>query len=168
LDISQLQFEILAQELKRRLLEESIPRISKCLGFLSEAEIWLSPNTNSNSIGNLILHLEGNVTQWLIAPFLNYPDTRNRSLEFTPQQNISKEELLEKLNQLSDQITLALKQLNKEKLILKYHVQGFEEYGLSIIVHVIEHFSYHVGQITFQTKALKNIDTGYYSGMDLG
>ena len=168
MDISQLQFELLTQELKRRLLEESIPRIYKCLDYLNEAEIWFSPNTSSNSIGNLILHLEGNVTQWLIATFLNYPDTRNRNLEFKPQQKLSKEILLEKLNRLSDKIILALQQINKEKLVQKYQVQGFEEYGISIIVHVIEHFSYHVGQITFQTKALKNIDTGYYSGMDLG
>lgn len=168
MEIAQLQFELVIQELKRRLLKESIPRISKCLSYLNDKEIWHSPNSNSNSIGNLILHLDGNVTQWFIAPFMDIPDIRNRNLEFIPQQNISKAILLEKLNQLSEKIIDTLPYLNKEKLVRKYRVQGFEEYGLSMIVHVIEHFSYHVGQITFQTKALKNVDTGYYSEMDLG
>jgi uncharacterized damage-inducible protein DinB len=167
LELADLQFEILTQELKRRLLEESIPRILKCLDYLSENEIWQSPNTNSNSIGNLVLHLEGNVTQWFIAPFQGLPDKRNRRLEFLPQQHIPKEVLCEKLNQLSKKITTTIQLLNKEKLVENYTVQGFQENGLSMVIHVIEHFSYHVGQITYQTKALKNIDIGYYSGVDL-
>lgn len=168
MNTSQRQFELLTQELKRRLLEESIPRILKCLNYLTEEEIWISPNSNSNSIGNLILHLEGNVNQWLIASFLNQPDQRKRDFEFIPQQNIPKELLQKKLEQLTKGINLSIQRLEKENLVQEYTVQGFKETGLSIIIHVIEHFSYHVGQITFQTKAMKNIDTGYYSGMDLG
>lgn len=168
MDTAQIQFELITQELERRLISESIPRILKCLSYLNEEEIWFSPNSHSNSIGNLILHLEGNVTQWLIAPFLNYPDSRNRGLEFQPHQNISKAVLQKKLNQLSKDILLTIQKIEREKLIQKFTVQGFKETGLSMIIHVIEHFSYHVGQITFQTKAMKNIDTGYYSGMDLG
>ena len=54
-----------------------------------------------------------------------------------------------------------------ENLFEVREVQCYRETLFSIIVHVIEHFSYHLGQITYITKMLLDIDTKYYEGDDL-
>ncbi|MEL6845256.1 MAG: DinB family protein, partial [Bacteroidota bacterium] len=77
-------------------------------------------------------------------------------------------QLLQQLDLLENEITQTLAQLSPETLIQSYTVQGFAENGVSILVHVVEHFSYHVGQITYFTKARKDVDTGYYAGLELG
>ncbi|MEL7534305.1 MAG: DinB family protein [Bacteroidota bacterium] len=160
-------FSSLSQEVKRRLVEESIPRIRQCLHTLSEAEIWYRPNQNSNSVGNLVLHLCGNVRQWLVAGLSRTPDTRKRDLEFSERGPLPTQQLLDQLDLLEQEILQTLAQLKPEDLSRKYLVQGFEENGISILVHVVEHFSYHVGQITYFTKAHKDVDTGYYAELDL-
>lgn len=158
---------LLVNEVKRRLFEEGIPRIEKCLKELSEAEVWQRPNEQSNSVGNLILHLCGNVRQWLIAGLGHKVDVRQRQTEFDERGPISKAELLDKLNLLERDVRLILGEIEAEDLVEVHKVQAFEETGVSILVHVTEHFSYHVGQITYFVKAIKNMDMAYYGDIDL-
>lgn len=157
--------ELAAQIILR--MEENTPRIEKCLAELTEAEVWQRPNPASNSIGNLILHLCGNITQYAIASLGGRPDARDRDAEFATESGWLKAELLEKLTRTVSEAVETIRHANREELLRVRSVQGFEMSGIGIIVHVCEHYSYHTGQIAFWTKILKNKDMGFYAGLDL-
>jgi uncharacterized damage-inducible protein DinB len=159
--------DALIVETSRRLFEEGIPRIKKCLNLLTEEEIWYRPNENSNSVGNIILHLCGNVRQWLGAGLGKLPKVRKRDEEFSTKGGFNKKEILEKLEKLQEMSEDILSKVTYEDLLAVHEVQVYQETGLSILMHVTEHFSYHVGQITYFVKAKKDLDTGYYEE-DLG
>lgn len=154
-------------ETRRRLFEESIPRVKKCLSLLSEAETWYRPNAHSNSVGNLLLHLCGNARQWIVSGLGGAADTRRRQQEFDERGPIPQQLLLEQLDRLQQDVEAVLARLQPTDLLATYRVQGFEESGFGILLHVVEHFSYHVGQITYFVKAHKDLDTGYYAGQNL-
>ncbi len=165
--LSEIHQELL-KEVDRRLFEENFPRLRKCLGELTKTDVWHRPNANSNSVGNLTLHLIGNCRQWILSGLGGKKDKRERQQEFDEQGPISTEDLLTQLDQLEVELKEVLAEVSQEDLIVKRPVQAFDESGISILVHVVEHFSYHVGQITYFVKARKNIDTGYYQDVDLG
>ncbi len=160
--------ELLIAETKRRLFEESIPRLRKCLQEVSEEDVWLRPNDQSNSIGNLVLHLCGNARQWIVTGLGKAPDIRQRNREFNERGPIAKKELLTLVDTLPPDIEKVLDDLTVADLVGVHPVQGFQESGVSILVHVIEHFSYHVGQIAYYVKARKGIDLGFYEDVELG
>ncbi|MCB9080197.1 MAG: DUF1572 family protein [Lewinellaceae bacterium] len=159
--------QLLIAEAKRRLFDESAPRILRCLEELSEAAVWERPNPQSNSAGNLVLHLCGNVRQWIVAALGNQADNRQRQQEFDEQGPIPKAELYRLLAVLEADVNTTLDQLQPGDLLRTYAVQGFSETGLSILIHVIEHFSYHTGQLAYLTKARLGTDLGFYRGHDL-
>ena len=154
-------------EVKRRLLQDSVPRIKKCLDQLEDAEIWYRPNHNTVSVGNLILHLCGNVRQWILSGMAGKPDHRKRQDEFDTPGPISRQKLLEDLDHLMEEVSHYLNTIGFDQLLAVYKVQGFEETGVAILIHVVEHFSYHVGQISYFVKTRKDIDLKYYGGLDL-
>jgi uncharacterized damage-inducible protein DinB len=158
--------DILKAEFKKRLFEESSTRIQKVLSELTDEQIWYTPNNNSNSIGNLILHLCGNVTQWIGNGIGKLPDTRYRAEEFT-KLNVPRHELVEGLVQLELLTMPIIEKLKESDLTQEEVVQGFDETTLSILIHVIEHFSYHTGQIAYIAKMLIDRDLGFYEGLDL-
>ena len=156
------------KEAKFRLLEESVPRLKKCLHQLTIEEIWYRPNNNSNSMGNLVLHLCGNVRQWILSALGGHPDTRQRQSEFDESGPITTEKLLQDLDEVMLKVERLFDSLTAEDLLKVYQVQGvFETSGIGIIIHVVEHFSYHVGQMTYFVKWRKDMDIGYYEGIDL-
>jgi len=157
----------LIEEARRRLFVDSQPRIHKCLSYLTEEEVWFRANAETVSIGNLILHLCGNVRQQIVSTLGGAPDNRVREIEFTTPGPISKEKLLEEIDQALDEVRDTLDRLDPRSLLDTHRVQTYTESGVSILVHVIEHFSYHVGQITWYVKSLKAVDVGYYAGIDL-
>jgi len=154
------------KEVNLRLLEESIPRIIQCLNTIDEGHIWHKPNSHSNSIGNLILHLCGNVRQYLISSVGGQEDKRNRDQEFN-DCGLSRNQLTNKLNELSEDIKASIPSITKKELKRARSVQGFNMTGISVVIHVIEHFSYHTGQIAYMTKLLKDVDLKFYGDMDL-
>ena len=157
----------LIEETKRRLFRDSQPRIHKCLAQLTEEEIWERPNAETVSVGNLVLHLCGNVRQNILHGLGGAPDHRRRALEFSEPGPIPAAELLRRLDELMAEVDAALDRIDPASLLEIRRVQGFDESGLSILVHVVEHFSYHVGQMTWFVKSRKAVDMGYYAGMDL-
>ncbi len=158
----------LVDETYRRIVEESIVRIKHCLNQLSENEIWHKPNTNTNSIGNLVLHLCGNARQWIIHGLAGHIDVRDRTTEFSEKGTISSKKLYALLDTLTADLKLTLPKIASSDLLQKHTIQEhWTESGVSILIHAIEHFSYHTGQITYYTKLIKNIDTGYYSDLKL-
>ena len=158
---------LLLSETRRRLFDEGIPRIKKCLNMMTETEIWYRPNPNTVSAGNLVLHLCGNVRQWIVSGIGGQPDVRDRDAEFAEIGPIPTHTLITMLDQLQKDVDAVLNTVTPQELTRMRKVQIYEESGLSILVHVVEHFSYHVGQITYMVKSRKDVDTGYYAGKDL-
>ncbi len=159
---------ILVREFRRRVWEESIPRILHCLDQLSEDEIWHRPNENSNSIGNLVWHLEGNARQWIRSGLGGEKDERDRPSEFGREKREGREDLKKRLTDLQADLDPMLEKVSPSELTRQRPVQVYEESGLSILIHVIEHFSYHTGQIAWITKALQNKDLGFYAYLNPG
>jgi len=157
--------EFTGQSIQR--IEENTRRIATCISLLTDQEVWHRPNESSNSIGNLMLHLCGNITQYIISSLGETKDNRNRDLEFSQKGNITKTLLLEKLENTISKAIEVIKKTTREKLIKIHAVQGFQLSGIGIIIHVVEHYSYHTGQISFYTKLLKDQDLGYYANIDL-
>jgi uncharacterized damage-inducible protein DinB len=154
--------ELLITETRRRIFNESYERIYKCLKLLNEDEVWEHPNENLASAGNLILHVCGNARQWIVSGLGGETDHRYRDKEFSETSRCSKWKLKKMMEELKTDINKVLDSLTEEDLQKMRKVQVFEESGFSILIHVIEHFSYHTGQITFYTKFLKNEDLRYY------
>lgn len=159
--------DALVQEVILRMYDECLPRILKCLGQLNEAQIWWRPNENSNSIGNLILHLCGNVRQWIYTGLGSYDDHRNRQTEFDERGPIPKTELIQKLTSTMELVKPVIMKVTVDDLLDRRPVQTFEETGLTILVHVTEHFSYHTGQIAYISKLLLDKQLGFYDGVIL-
>lgn len=158
----------LIAECYRRLFDESVPRIHKCLGLLTEDEIWYRPNAETVSVGNLVLHLCGNVRQWICTGLGRQSDHREREKEFTEPGPMPTSELLDHLDTTMRDAKAVIDALDPSTLLEKRSVQIYQESGLSILIHVVEHFTYHTGQITYYTKSRKAVDTGYYAGKKLG
>ena len=145
-----------------KLLDEYWPRLRGCVESLNDEQVWWRPNEASNSIGNLVLHLNGNVTQWLLAPFGHREDKRNRPAEFSQRQSIPKAQLLDTLAATLKQVAAVLPRINESDLLATYDIQGYKVSGLHAVYQVIEHFGLHYGQITYITKMLRDQDLGFY------
>ena len=158
---------LLLREVERRIFEESVPRLIQCVSLLSKKTLWERPNTHSNSVGNLVLHLCGNVNQWINAGLGGYPDNRERHKEFDPVSSLPAKELLMVLEVTISKAKKVIADMDAASIQRIYQVQGFEESGMAILIHVTEHFSYHVGQISYAVKMLNDVDLGYYDGQDL-
>lgn len=147
---------------RKKLLGQYWPRLKTCVESLSEDQIWWRPNDASNSVGNLLLHLNGNVTQWLVASFNRAEDQRNRPAEFSAREGITRSELLQRLSATLDEAAGVLKRLTVEELLAPYEIQGYHVRGLEAIYQVVEHFGLHYGQIAYITKLLYASDLGFY------
>jgi len=157
--------EFVAQALYR--IEESFKKVEKCFEELNEHEIWKRPNPHSNSVGNIMLHLCGNIRQYAISSLGGSRDVRERDQEFLAKGGFSKQELFTKLQLTVDEAKNVIRNISQPELLRRRSVQGFTQSGIGIIVHVTEHLSYHTGQIVFWTKLLRDKDLGFYSGVDL-
>ena len=159
--------QLWVKEVNYRLFEESVPRIKKCLGELTEEQVWKRPNESLSSIGNLILHLMGNATQYVTHGIGGAPDARVRDEEFSTSVSYRKSELIARLDTFETEVREALTRFTPSDLDRRFMIQGFDLSGIGVLTHVVEHFSYHTGQITWYTKFLKNKDMGYYGDLDL-
>ncbi len=148
-------------------LEESVPRVERCFQQMSEEELWKDPNLNVVSPGNLILHLRGNLTQYVLSTLGGNKDQRQRSQEFKIKPGLGKDALLESYRETIQEVCQVITQLDAQVLSKIHRVQGFESTGTNILIHVVEHVSYHVGQIGYWVKVMKDCDLGYYAGQDL-
>ena len=137
------------------------------MGYLNEEELWQKHHDNNNSAGVLILHLCGNVRQWILSGACGLQDTRERNKEFSPDYQLSKIELEEELHKLVEDLEDNLDKIPADQLLTVKPIQCYEETIFTMIIHAIEHFSYHTGQIVYYVKYLKNVDTAFYAGQDL-
>jgi hypothetical protein len=145
-----------------KLLEQYWPRLRSCVDSLTDEQVWWRPNEASNSIGNLILHLDGNVRQWLVASFSKMADVRDRPAEFKQRGAISTKALLEQIDRTLQEASEVLARLTEADLVASYEIQGYTVSGLHAVYQVVEHFGLHYGQIVYVTKMLQARDLGFY------
>lgn len=148
---------------RSKLLGQYWPRLRTTVESLTDEQIWWRPNSACNSIGNLLLHLNGNVGQWLVASFNHREDKRNRPAEFNESEQLSGKELLNKLSATLEEAQKVLNRLTPEDLAATYAIQGYESItGLAAVYQVVEHFGLHYGQILYIAKSLRGEDLGFY------
>jgi uncharacterized damage-inducible protein DinB len=138
-------------------------RIQDCLGRLSSEQIWMRNTDNENSVGNLVLHLCGNVGQWIGSGVGGKPDTRQRDAEFAARGGA---ELRDRLTATISDATAIIRNLPIERLSEKTTIQKYDVTLMEAIYHVVEHFAQHTGQIIFATKLLTGQDLGYYKHLN--
>jgi len=139
-----------------------LPKIERCLERLTDEQVWWRPNSESNSIGNLTLHLCGNARQWIISGLGNERDHRTRDQEFSQTEIIPREKLIELLRGTLAEVESVLDGLNPKSLLGSRMIQGCSVDVVQAIYHVTEHFSMHTGQIILMTKILTYKDLGFY------
>ncbi len=139
-----------------------LPKIEQSLEPLTDEDIWWRPNENSNSIGNLILHLSGNVRQWIISGIGGKPDKRERQKEFDERKTIPKQELLVLLRSTVEEASGILASLDPARLPEERTFQHKELSVFYAVYHVVEHFSMHTGQIIQISKQLSGKDLKFY------
>jgi len=151
---------------RRKLLEQYWARMRDCVESLTDEQVWWRPNNTSNSIGNLLLHLNGNVRQWLVASFNRLEDIRDRPAEFSEREVIPASKLLEQLGRTMQQASEVLSRLTEADLLAPYEIQGHNVTGLGAVYQVVEHFGLHYGQILYVTKLLRGEDLGFYKHLN--
>lgn len=136
----------------RRRLEASRARIVHCMDQLDEEQVWWRPGEGLNSLGNLILHLCGNLRQWIIAGVGGAPDTRNRPAEFAEKGPIPKAELMDRFAKVCAEADRVLAEFASERLLEPRRVQGFDEVVLVVLFDTLSHLAGHAQEIVLMTR----------------
>ncbi|HEY1337621.1 MAG TPA: DinB family protein [Bryobacteraceae bacterium] len=144
-------------------LEQLGGRIESCLDRLNDEQVWARGSENENAIGNLVLHLCGNVRQWIVSGVGGRPDMRDRDAEFDTRSGVSMGDLRQKLRGVIADAGAVLGAVTPERMAEQIVVQNYHVSVMEAIYHVVEHFAGHTGQIIFATKMLTGSDLGFYA-----
>ena len=142
-------------ELAGRYLEEYLDKIRLAVERLSEDEVWWRPAPGTNSAGNLILHLCGNLSLWLLAGVGGRPFERHRAEELSAERSHGKAELLARLDEVVASCRGVLAAVEPGDLDQPATIQGYDTDLLGAVFHAVEHMSYHTGQIVWIAKELE-------------
>jgi Protein of unknown function (DUF1572). len=134
------------------LTEEYPSKIEQCLDVLPAAALWARTDERSNSVGNLLIHLTGNVTEWMIGGVAQRPVTRNRAAALATRDGDSARTLFARLRASVNEAAEVIDKLSAAELEAERFIQGRETTVLGAIYHVVEHFAMHTGQIVLLTK----------------
>jgi uncharacterized damage-inducible protein DinB len=157
---------IFLETARASLIDQHWPHLRECVCSLTEEQVWWRPNEKSNSVGNLLLHLNGNLGQWIVASFNGTEDARNRPSEFSERGPTPVAGLLARLASTVEEVGAIMTRLTEDDLVAKYEIQGYTVTGLYAVFHAIEHFALHYGQIAYITKALQDRDLGFWRALD--
>jgi len=147
---------------RSRMIGQNWPNMRECVESLTDDQIWSRPNEASNSIGNLLLHLNGNLSQLLLVTFNGMEDKRDRPREFKASEQPSGAELLRRLGATLELVDQVFARLTPDDLLRPCMIMGRQMRGLDLIYRVVEHFGMHYGQIIYGTKAITARDLGFY------
>jgi uncharacterized damage-inducible protein DinB len=150
------------EEARRYLCREYPAKIRIALARLPEEDLWWRANEVSNSAGHLLLHLAGNVRQWVVHGLGGEDDVRDRAREFAASGGSSREELLHQLDESLREVDRVLEALDPERLSARLEIQGLSTTGMAALLHAVEHFSTHTGQILYIVKARVGADLEFY------
>lgn len=151
-DFPETEFSDEYSRLSADLLDQSMIKIKHCLNQLNDAQVWMRAEPTLNSIGNLILHLSGNLRQWGVTPFTLANDRRNRESEFDSDSRIPVEELLPKLEKVVEEAKSEWSHLATGQLLRPVDIQGFDVTHMHAILHAASHFVGHTHQIILMTR----------------
>lgn len=165
----------LARELLDRcvvhLRDEYLPRMERALRTLPPQDLWWRPHTDTTSVGNLLLHLEGNVRQWILTAIGGRPEVRARSAEFAARESEhGAQDLFAALAATVHEACVVIEGLDDEALLRRHTIQVFENVtAVAVVVHVVEHFGWHTGQIAWIAKLRAGANHGldFFAGTDL-
>ena len=146
----------------RAELRDGCDRVGACLRQLSTEQIWTRSHEFENSVGNLVLHLCGNVRQWILSGIGGDEDSRVRDQEFSARAPLPAEELLRRLTETLDAADALLVSLPPDRLLDRRRIQVYDVTVLHAIHHVVVHFAGHVGQIIWATKHATGRGLGFY------
>ncbi|MBV9479134.1 MAG: DUF1572 family protein [Acidobacteria bacterium] len=149
-----------------KLVEQYWPRLRSTVESLSDEQLWWRPNEASNSVGNLLLHLNGNIRQWLVASFNRTPDVRDRPSEFAQGKHISTSALVDQLGRTMKEAAEVLARLTEIDLLTCLQIQGYTVTGIEAVYTVVEHFGVHYGQVLYVAKMLRAENLGFYRELD--
>jgi uncharacterized damage-inducible protein DinB len=152
----------IARAFRFHVVEECLPRIRQGVTSLDDEQFWRRQGRHGNSVGNLCLHLEGNVRQWILAGIGGAPDARDRPAEFAsgPQP---RDQVLERLDATARAAADLVDTLDAATLLEVRTFQGrFDRDVLGAVLHVLEHFTGHAYQIYAFTKAMTDEDLGFW------
>ena len=149
-------------------LRECCARIETCLGMLTAEQVWARGGENENAVGNLVLHLSGNVGQWIVSDAGGRADARDRDGEFAATGGLAPAELAERLRAVVEEAAVVLSAVTRQRLEERIVLQGYGVTVLEAVYHSVEHFSMHTGQILFITKMLTGSDLGFYRHLRKG
>lgn len=144
------------------LREDYLPKLLYCVEQLSDDDLWWRPNEVSNSIGNLVLHLCGNVRQWVVSSIGGTAFKRDRDGEFAARGPVPKAELMADLKRAVFEVDQTLAGLESGRLLDRLKIQGYDVSILQAVYHVVEHFGYHLGQILYIYKMRTGVDPSFY------
>jgi hypothetical protein len=133
-------------------LDSALDRIKHCLDQLNDEQVWHRPQPGLNSIGNLILHLCGNLRQWVVAGLAGAPDVRNRPAEFAESEPIPKEELVRNLEAVVEEAKRVLAGIDARLIAELRRIQGFDVTGAAAIFSSVPHFRGHTQEIVHMTR----------------
>ena len=150
-------------EFSSRKLLQLTERIGVCLAKLTEEQVWARDAESSNAVGNLVLHLTGNVRQWICHGVGGQPDVRQRDSEFNAHGGVPVAEMLDRMQAVIRDATAIINGLTPADLEAVTHIQNYDISKCEAIYHVVEHFSEHTGQIIYATKFLTGEGLGFYT-----
>jgi len=136
------------------LFEEYLGKIERCVALLDDARLWRRPGGSGNAVGNLLLHLEGNLSQWVLAALGGEGYERRRRAEFAADRGPGSRALLARLRAVVERCVDVALGLDEAALRGCHQVQGYRRSGFGALLHAVEHMSYHTGQIVLLTKQL--------------
>ena len=136
-------------------------RVDNCLARLTDEQVWAQGGENENAAGNLVLHVCGNVHQWVTASIGGEPDARHRDDEFRARGGITSSELRKRLSAAVTRATAVIDGIRVQRLSDRVVIRGYNVSVLDAIYHVVEHFAMHAGQIIFITKMLTRTALGF-------
>jgi len=145
-----------------RKLRQLAARIEDCLGRLTDEQVWARGAESENAVGNLVLHLSGNVRQWIVSGVGGRQDIRQRDAEFAARGGQTVPGLAAHLRSVIDDAAAVVEAIPAERLSERLTVQSYNVTVLEAVYHVVEHFSGHTGQIIFATKLLTGEDLGFH------
>jgi uncharacterized damage-inducible protein DinB len=144
--------EIFLSRSRYWLTKEYPIKLRHCVNALPPGTVWSRPNDSSNSIGNLLVHLAGNVTEWILGGVGGQTISRYRAGEFAQKEGTEGPALLDDLEALLLKADSVLARLTARDLERSVVIQQRDTTILAAIYHVVEHFAMHTGQIVLMTK----------------
>src|SRR3982750_811822 len=143
-------------------LAENLSPIETCVPKLAPDVLWARDSENENAVGNLLLHLEGNVRQWILSGIGGAPERRDRPAEFAARSGPGAPMLIANLRSTVTDAIHMIRALPHARLNEATTIQGYDTTVLAAIFHVVEHFSGHTYQIILLTKHATREDLGFY------